>query len=152
MKLTALRNMARIKNKQKNQTLTEKPTDRTSIRMSITASQDGKLQAQTPIKIQDGKNITTQSSPTKLQDTTTAEESINKAKVQTTQSSPQVQSKFRSSSACLARRNRDSTKIKGFAFETMLDQNYPKNVFIGSKPMRGFETNDNRFETFNPEP
>ena len=34
----------------------------------------------------------------------------------------------------------------------MIDFGYPKNVFVGNKPMRGYEAHEKRFETFADNP
>ena len=34
----------------------------------------------------------------------------------------------------------------------MIDFSYPKNVFVGNKPMRGYEAHEKRFETFADNP
>ena len=43
-------------------------------------------------------------------------------------------------------------KIRGLSFDTMMDQSYPKNVFVCNKPMRGYEAHDKRFDIFENNP
>ena len=80
-----------------------------------------------------------------------AKETTNGANGQTALNTPLPKRKMRSASA-VTKRNRDIIHRKGFSFDTMLEQSYPKNVYNGNKPMRGYDTHDKRFENFNPEP
>jgi len=47
---------------------------------------------------------------------------------------------------------KEMQKLRAPAFDTMLEQGYPRNLYIGGKPMRGYDAHDMRFENFNAEP